>query len=132
MIVKFVIDLFLPRLRKTLLTSFGRHVALSLSLGSLNRAYAETSLHFGFPNSISSLKIFPALSDFCGLPQKSSRGRNFRGVKTSIKPDFICNITQLIFSFMRKSIATDHYRSPLISFAEINSMLASFGSVART
>ena len=36
-------------------------VALSLRSPSLNRAYAETSLHFGFPNSISALKILAPL-----------------------------------------------------------------------
>jgi hypothetical protein len=40
------------------------HIAFSLhfvSFGAHNRAYVETSLHFGFPNSISALKILAPL-----------------------------------------------------------------------
>lgn len=33
------------------------------------------------PKFLPALRISPALSDFCGLPQKSSRGRNSRGQK---------------------------------------------------
>lgn len=37
------------------------------------------------PNFFSALKIFPALSDFSWVAEKSSRGKNLRGEKDSFK-----------------------------------------------
>ena len=84
-------------------SSVDRYFVWSTILTGLNRLRKMSLYSKGLlliflrPNFVPSLKISPALFGFSSselrFEGKSSRGRNFRGVKTSVKPDVMCNIT---------------------------------------